>query len=103
MESEINQQYYEGIKMPQMVIITPSSEDREPRSHHKKTSPSEQTIVKSMDPTIPSQEAVSTSQTPISKRPLSGVITKTEEKTLEAKLLFLKPQTPSTSEAKTES
>jgi hypothetical protein len=56
-----------------------------------------------MDPTILSQEVVSTSQTPMSQRPLSGATTKTEEKTLEAKLLFLKPQTLSTSEAKTES
>lgn len=78
MESEINQRYYEGIKMPQMVIITPSSEEMEPRSHHKKTSPSEQTIVESMVPTISSQEARSTSQTPMSKKPLSGAITKIE-------------------------
>lgn len=75
----------------------------EQSSLHKKTSPSEQTIVKSMDPTILSQVAVSTSQTPMSKRPLSGAIIKTEEKTLEAKFLLLKPQTLSTSEAKTES
>lgn len=73
------------------------------RFHHKKISPSEQTVVQSRDPTIRSQVAVSTSQTPISKRPLSGVTTKTEEKTLEAKLLFLKPQTLSTSEVKMES
>lgn len=75
----------------------------EQSSLHKKTSPSEQTIVKSMDPTIPSQVAVSTSQTPMSKKPLSGAIIKTEEKTLEAKFLLLKPQTLSTSEAKMES
>lgn len=89
--------------MPQMVIVTLSSEARERRSHHKKTSPSEQTIVESTDRTIPSQEARSTSQTTMSKRPLSGVTTKTEKQILEAKLSFLKPQTLSTSEAKTES
>lgn len=85
-----------------MVISISSSEDNEQPSHHKKISPSEQTRVQSMDRTILSQEAVSTSQTPMSKRPLSGAIIKTEEKTLEAKLLLLKPQTLSTSEAKTE-
>jgi len=56
-----------------------------------------------MDPTIRLQEAVSTLQTPMSKKPLSGAITKTEEKILEVEFSFLKPQTPSTSEAKTES
>lgn len=86
-----------------MVISIPSSEAKEQRFHHKKTSPSEQTVVESRDPTILSQEAVSTSQTPMSKRPLSGAIIKTEEKTLEAKFLLLKPQTLSTSEVKTES
>ena len=86
--------------MPQMVIVTPSSEDREARSLHKKPSPSEQTIVQSMDPKILLQETLSTSQTPMSKKPLSGAITKKEKIT---KKLYLKPQTLSTSEAKTES
>lgn len=75
----------------------------EQSSLHKKTSPSEQTIVESRDPKILSQVAVSTSQTPMSKKPLSGAITKTEEKILEAKFLLLKPQTLSTSEVKMES
>lgn len=83
-----------------MVISIPSSEDRERRSHHKKTSPSEQTVVQSTDPTILSQEATSTSQTLMSKRPLSGVITKIEEM---PQKFNQKPQTLSTSEAKTES
>jgi len=39
----------------------------------------------------------------MSKKPLSGAITKTEKKILEEKPLLLKPQTLSTSEAKTES
>jgi hypothetical protein len=91
------------MKILQTTTSTPSSEAREPRFLHKKTSPSEQTVVQSRDLTIPSQEAVSTSQTPMSKKPLSGAIIKTEEKTLEAKLSFLKSQTLSTSEAKTES
>ena len=96
----MDQQYYEEIKMPQMVIVTLSSEARERRSHHKKTSPSEQTIVQSMDRTIPSQEAKSISQTPMSKKHLSGVTTKKEEIT---KKFNQTPQTLSTSEAKTES
>jgi hypothetical protein len=81
----------------------PSSEDRKQPSLHKKISPSEQTIVQSRDPTTPLQEARSTSQTPMSKRPLSGVITKTEKKILKEKFSNQKPQTLSTSEAKTES
>lgn len=89
--------------MLQKENSTPSSEDKIRRSLHKKTSPSEQTIVQSRDRTILSQEARSTLQTPMSKRPLSGVITKTEKQILEAKLSFLKPQTLSTLEAKTES
>ena len=83
-----------------MVISIPSSEARKPRSLRKKTSPSEQTLVQSKDPTIPSQEAIYTSQTLMSKKPLSGAITKKEKIT---KKLYLKPQTLSTSEAKTES
>jgi hypothetical protein len=85
-----------------MVISISSSEDNEQPSHHKKTSPSEQTIVQSMDPTIPSQGAISKSKTEISKRPLSGAIIKTIE-TNPRKSSTLKPQTLSTSEAKTES
>lgn len=99
----MNQQYYEGRKIPQKIITTPLSEDKQQHSMDKKTSPSEQTTVQSRDQTISSQEAVSTSQTPMSKRPLSGVTTKTEEKILEAKFLLLKPQTLSTSEAQAES
>lgn len=86
-----------------MVTSISSSEANEQPSHHKKISPSEQTVVQSRDPTILSQEAVSTLQTPMSKKPLSGAITKTEEKILEVEFSFLKPQTLSTSEAKTES
>lgn len=82
-----------------MAISIPSSEDMTQRFHHKKISPSEQTIVQSRDPTIPSQEARSTSQTPMSKKPLSGATTKKEKIT---KKFNQKPQTLSTSEAKTE-
>ena len=96
------------MKILQIVITIPSSEEKEPSSedrkqspHHKKTSPSEQRIVQSWDRTILSQEAISISKTPMSKRPLSGVITKigTDLRIPST----LKPQTLSTSEAKTES
>jgi hypothetical protein len=83
-----------------MVTSIRSSEEMEQPSLHKKISPSEQTIVKSRDHTIPSQEARSISQMLMSKKPLSGAITKKEEIT---KKFNQKPQTPSTSEAKTES
>jgi len=85
-----------------MVISIPSSEAREPRSHHKKTSHSEQTVVQSTDQTISSQEVISISRNPMSKRPLSGAIIKTIE-TNPRKSSTLKPQTLSTSEAQAES
>ena len=97
---EKTQQQHEERTILQMVISIPSSEAREPRSHHKKTSHSEQTVVQSTDQTISSQEAISKSKILISKRPLSGVIIRREEIHW---VLIQKPQTLSTSEAKTES
>lgn len=88
--------------MLQKENSTPSSEDKIRGSHHKKTSPSEQTRVQSRDRTILSQEAISTLQTTRSKIPLSGAIIKTIETDLRISST-LKPQTLSTSEAKTES
>ena len=64
-----------------MVISIPSSEEMEPHSHHKKTSPSEQTIVQSTDLTIRLQEAISISKALVSKIPLSGATIKREKMT----------------------